>query len=77
MQVTVVLAADPSLGPAQVREVVVPLASSNAACTLPGSVTVAWNSADGGIATVDVACGRTRGTVTVSSGSASTSFTAK
>lgn len=77
MQVTVVLAADASPGPAQARDIAVPLASSSSACTLPASVTVAWTSADGGAATVDVACGRTRGTITVSSGGASTSFTAK
>jgi hypothetical protein len=77
VQVTVVLAADASLSPAQAADIVVPLASSNSACSLPASVTVAWTCADGGAATVDVACGRTRGTVTISSGSASTSFTAK
>lgn len=77
MKVTAILSADASLSPAQARDIVVPLASSNSACTLPASVTVAWNSTDGGAATVDVACGKTRGTVTISSGSASTSFTAK
>ena len=78
MQVTVVLAADDSLSPVQARDIVVPLASSNSACTLPASATVVWNSADGGTATVDVTCGKARpGTVTVSSGNASTSFTVK
>lgn len=78
MKVTVVLAADASLSPAQARDIVVPLASSSSACTLPASATVAWTSADGGTATVDVTCARSRtGTVTVSSGNASTSFTVK
>jgi hypothetical protein len=78
MQVTVVLAADASLSPAQARDIVVPLASSNSACTLPASTTVAWTSASGGMATVAVACAKARpGTVTISSGDASTSFTVK
>jgi hypothetical protein len=78
MQVTVALAADARMSPAQASDIEVPLASSNGACTLPASVTVAWTSASGGSATVDVTCGKARpGTVTVSSGDASTAFTVK
>ena len=75
MQLTVALAAMPELSPAQSQSVVVPLASSSAECTVPASVTVAWTSADGGMATVAVTCARAPGqTVTLSSGAASASF---
>lgn len=78
MQLTVGLAAMPDLVPAESRNVVVPLASSSAECTVPASVTVPWTSADGGLATVAVTCARAPGqTVILSSGAASTSFTTR
>lgn len=78
VQVQVTLGADASLDPPQARDVSVPLASSSAACTVPASATVAWTSAAGGSATVDVTCKKAGGqAVTISSGTASTSFTIK
>jgi hypothetical protein len=78
VQVLVSLAADASLDPAQARDISVPLASSSSACSVPAAVTVAWTSAGGGSASVDVACKKAGvQTVTISSGTASTQFTTK
>lgn len=78
MQLTVSLAAMPDLVPAERRTVAVPLSSSSAACSVPASVAVDWDSANGGMATVAVACVRApNATVTISSGAATASFTTK
>jgi hypothetical protein len=78
MQVTATLEADASLDPAQARSISLPIASSNTHCTAPASVTVAWTSADGGTASFPVACTKAGGqTVTISSDTASVSFTTK
>lgn len=58
----------------------IPLSSSNPACTVPASVDLAWNSKAGGMTTFQVTCGKISGkaqTVTITGGSASTSFTLK
>lgn len=58
----------------------IPLSSSHPACTVPRSVDLAWNSKDGGMATFEVTCARISGkaqTVTITGGSASTSFILK
>ena len=78
LKVTVTLAADASLDPPQGRDISVPLASSSTSCMVPAAVTVAWTSAAGGSASVDVACKKAgTQTVTISSGASSTSFTTK
>jgi len=58
----------------------IPLSSSNAACKVPASVDLAWNSTDGGKTTFQVTCSKISGkaqTVTITGGNASTSFTLK
>lgn len=56
------------------------LSSSNAACKVPASVDLAWNSTQGGMTTFQVTCSKISGkaqTVTITGGGASTSFTLK
>ena len=78
IQLTVTLAAEPGLDPPQGRDVSVPLASSSASCSVPAAVTVAWTSAGGGSASVDVTCRKAGAqTVTISSSDASTAFTTR
>ncbi len=58
----------------------IPLSSSNSACKVPVSVDLAWNSTVGGMTTFQVTCSKISGkarTVTITGGSASTSFTLK
>ena len=77
MQVTVTLAANPGSSDPP-RDIVVPLASSSASCVVPASVIVGWTAAAGGTTSVNVACSKAGAqTVTISSGTASTSFSVR
>lgn len=75
--VTVTLLADPESGGA--ASYTVPLSSSAAACTLPASVALDWTPDAGGMASFQVDCAKVtrRTTVTITGGTASTSFTLK
>jgi hypothetical protein len=78
MKVTAIMSADPS-APSASYSYSVPLASSDPSCTLPASVNVDWTSAQGGMASFAVTCAKVSvtKTVTISSGSATASFSLK
>lgn len=78
--VTVSTQANPGALEATYGTQTVPLSSSSSLCKVPASVDLAWTSAEGGVTTFQVSCGRapSKGqVVTITGGTASTSFTLK
>lgn len=77
--ITVVMPASSQGGDASAASYTVPLASSDPACTVPASVTLDWSSTTGGLASFDADCSKVakRTVVTITGGTASTSFTLK
>ena len=79
-EITVSTQADPDAMEATSGTQIVALTSSSSACNVPASVELPWTSAEGGVTTFTVSCGRAPGkgqTVTISGGGASTSFMLK
>lgn len=78
--ITVSTQADPDAMEPTYGSQIVPLSSSSSACKVPASVELPWTSSEGGVATFQVSCGKAPGkgtTVTITGGTASTSFTLK
>lgn len=77
MTVTAVIPADLDAVSETTASYTVPLSSSDPACTLPESVTLQWSSAAGALGSVQVDCAKVSSnrTVTITGGTASTSFT--
>lgn len=76
--VTVSTQANPDAIDASYGAEIVPLSSSSTLCKVPASVDLAWTSAEGGVTTFQVSCGKapSKGqVVTITGGMASTSFT--
>jgi hypothetical protein len=79
MKVTAIMSADPMSTSTAGLSYSAPLASSDPACTVPASVDVNWTASQGGTASFAVTCSKVAAdkTITISSGSASTSFVLK
>jgi hypothetical protein len=79
MKVTAIISADPNSTSTAGQSYSAPLASSDPACTVPASVSVNWTSSQGGTASFSATCAKVTAdtTITISSGSAKTSFVLK
>ena len=78
--VTVSTQANPDAIDASYGTEIVSLSSSSSLCKVPASVDLSWTSAEGGVTTFEVSCGKAPGkgqVVTITGGMASTSFTLK
>ena len=76
---TALMAADQGSTSDATASYTVPVSSSDAACTVPESVTLQWSSSAGAMSSfaVDCAAVSSNRTVTITAGNASTSFTLK
>ncbi len=79
MKVTAIISADPNSTSTVNLSYTAPLASSDPACAVPASVTVNWTASQGGIASFAATCSKVTAdkVITVSSGTAKSSFTLK
>ena len=76
MKVTAIIAADPNSTSTATLSASLPLASSDPACTVPASVDITWTASQGGLVSFSATCAKVSAnkTITISSGSSSTSF---